>query len=125
MPNNYVSKIQPSKKKIQHYPYEWWSRRLWQSDTSHPIWKRLYTGRDTSKRSVDICTLQRRYLGYLANGDKNNGITIISKTSKATGYPYISICGQHGHRRHEARVLLTRNQGSTLFIWYTKYLRYE
>ena len=27
----------------------------------------------------------------------------------------IRICGQHGYRRHKARVLLARNQGSTLF----------
>ena len=29
-------------------------------------------------------------------------------------YPYISICGPHGHRRHNAWVLLICNQGSTL-----------
>ena len=28
-----------------------------------------------------IATLQRRYVGYLSNEDKNNGISIIAKTS--------------------------------------------
>ena len=28
----------------------------------------------------------------------------------------IRICGQHGYRRHKARVLLAHNQGSTLFV---------
>ena len=30
-------------------------------------------------------------------------------------YPYISIYGEHGYRRHKFRVLLARNEGSTLF----------
>ena len=30
-------------------------------------------------------------------------------------YLYISISGQHGYRSHKIRVLLARNQGSTLF----------
>ena len=37
------------------------------------------------------------------------------KNNEEDEYPYISICGQHGYRRHKVRVLLTRNQGSTLF----------
>ena len=59
--------------------------------------------------------MQRRHIGYLANEDKNNGITIIGKSNEAAEYPYISICGQHGYRRHKSRVLLARNQRSTLF----------
>ena len=62
-----------------------------------------------------IAALQRRYVGYLSNEDKNNGINIIVKNNEEAEYPYISICGQHGYRRHKARVLLARNQGSTLF----------
>ena len=46
--------------------------------------------------------------------EKSNGISIIAKNNEE--YPYISICGQHGYRRHKARVLLIRNQGSTLFV---------
>ena len=34
---------------------------------------------------------------------------------KQIEYAYMSICGQHGYRRHKARVFLARNQGSTLF----------
>ena len=47
--------------------------------------------------------------------EKNNGINIIAKNNEEEEYPHISICGPHGYRRHEARVLLIRNQGSTLF----------
>ena len=62
-----------------------------------------------------IATLQRRYVGYLSNEDKNNGVSIIAKNNEEAEYSYISICGQHGYRRRKARVLLARNQGSTLF----------
>ena len=48
--------------------------------------------------------------------EKNNGISIIAKNSEEEEYPYISICGPHSYRRHKARVLLIRNQGSTLFV---------
>ena len=61
-----------------------------------------------------IGVLQRRYVGHLSDEDKNNGISIIAKKNEEE-YPYISICGQHGYRRHKVRVLLTRNKGSTLF----------
>ena len=66
-------------------------------------------------KDQQIAALQRRYVGYLANEEKNNGITIIAKNNEAAEYSYISICRQHGYRRHKVRVLLARNQGSTLF----------
>ena len=66
-------------------------------------------------RDQQIAALQRRYVGYLSDEDKNNGISIIAKNNNEAEYPYISICGQHGYRRHNVRVLLTRNKGSTLF----------
>ena len=66
-------------------------------------------------KDQEIAALQRRYVGYLANEDKNSGITIMAKSNEAAEYPYISICGQHGCRRHKTRVLLAPNQGSTLF----------
>ena len=62
-----------------------------------------------------IAALQKRYVGYLLDEDKSNGISIIAKNNDEAEYPYISICGQHGYRRHKARVLLTHNKGSTLF----------
>ena len=70
---------------------------------------------ETRAKYQEIAALQRHYMGYLTNEDKNNGITIIAKRNEEAEYPCISICGQHGHRRHEARVMLVRNQGSTLF----------
>ena len=63
-----------------------------------------------------IAALQRRYVDYISDEDKNNGISIIAKNNEEEKYPYIAICGQHGYRRHKARVLLVRNQGSTLFV---------
>ena len=66
-------------------------------------------------KDEQIADLQKHYVGYLANEDKNNGITNTAKSNKAAEYPYISICGQHGYSRHKARVLLARNQGSTLY----------
>ena len=59
--------------------------------------------------------MQRRYVDYLSDEDKNNGISIITKNNEEEEYPYISICGQDGYRGHKVRVLLTRNQDSTLF----------
>ena len=63
-------------------------------------------------RSKDqqIAALQKRYLGYLLDEDKSNGISIIAKNNDEAEYPYISMCGQHGYRRHKARVLLTHNR---------------
>ena len=46
--------------------------------------------------------------------DKDSGISIIAKKNKEE-YPYISISGPSCYRRHKTRVLLIRNQGSTLF----------
>ena len=66
-------------------------------------------------KDQQIAAFQRRYVGYLSDEDKNNGISIIAKNNEEAEHPYISICGQHGYRRHKARVLLARNQGSTLF----------
>ena len=66
-------------------------------------------------KDQQIAALQRRYVGYLSDKDKNNGISIIAKNNEEKEYQYISIYGQHGCRRHKARVLLARNKGSTLF----------
>ena len=66
-------------------------------------------------KDQQIAALQRRYLDYLWDEYKNNGISIIAKNNDEAEYPYISICRQHGYRRHKVRVLLTRNKDSTLF----------
>ena len=67
-------------------------------------------------KDQQIAALKKRYVGYLSDEDRNNGISIIAKNNEEEKYPYISICGQHGYRRNKVRVLLTRNQGSTLFV---------
>ena len=46
--------------------------------------------------------------------DKDNGISIIGKNNEEW-YPHISISRPSCYRRHKTRVLLIRNQGSTLF----------
>ena len=46
--------------------------------------------------------------------DKDNGISIIAKNNEEE-YPYISISRPSCYRRHKTRVLLIRNQDSTLF----------
>ena len=67
-------------------------------------------------KDQQIASLQKCYVGYLSDDDKNNGISIIAKKNEEEEeYPYISICGKHGYRRHKVRVLLTRNKGITLF----------
>ena len=66
-------------------------------------------------KDQQIAALQKRYVGYLLDEDKSNSISIIAKNNDEAEYPYISICGQHGYRRHRARVLLTHSKGSTLF----------
>ena len=75
-------------------------------------------GLQSEMRAKDqqIAALQRRYVGYLSDEDKNNGISIIAKNSEEAEYPYISICGQHGYRRQKVRVLRACNQGSALFV---------
>ena len=52
-----------------------------------------------------IAALQRCFVGYLlkTEEDKNNGISIIAKSNYESGYPYISICGQHGYRRNKVQ----------------------
>ena len=45
-------------------------------------------------KDQQIAALQRRYVGYLSDEDKNNGKSIITKNNEEAEYPYISICGQ-------------------------------
>ena len=54
-------------------------------------------------KDQQIAALQRRYVGYLSDEDKNNGISIIAKNIDESESPYISICRQHGYRRHKIR----------------------
>ena len=67
-------------------------------------------------KDQQIAALQRHYVGYLLDEDRNNGTSIIVKNNEEAEYLYISVYGQHGYRRQKVRVLLARNQGSTLFV---------
>ena len=67
------------------------------------------------EKDQQIAVLKKPYVGYLVNEDKYNGITIIAKSNEEAEYSYISVCGQHGYRRHKVRVLLACNECSTLF----------
>ena len=66
-------------------------------------------------KDQQMAVLKRRYVGFFSDEDKYNGISIIAKNNEEAEYLYISICEQHGYRRHKARVLLACNQVSTLF----------
>ena len=52
-------------------------------------------------KDQQIAVLKRRYVGYLSDEDKNNGISIIAKNNDEAEYLYIFICGQHGYRRDQ------------------------
>ena len=74
------------------------------------------TGMQGEIRAKDqqIAHLQQQYVPLL-DESKNYGITIIAKNDESVGYPFISICGQHGYRRQKKRVVLLKNPGSTEF----------
>ena len=42
-------------------------------------------------KDEQIAGLRKHFVGYLANEDKSNGITIIAKSNEEAEYPYISI----------------------------------
>ena len=75
------------------------------------------TGMQGEIRAKDqqIAHLQQQYIPLLEDESKNYGITIIAKNDESAGYPFISICGQHGYRRQKKRVVLLKNPGSTEF----------
>ena len=54
-------------------------------------------------KDQQMVALQRHYVGYLSDEDKNNGISIIAKDNEEEEYLYISICGQHDYRRHKGQ----------------------
>ena len=75
------------------------------------------TGMQGEIRAKDqqIAHLQQQYVPLLEDENKNYGITIIAKNDESVGYPFISICGQHGYRKQKKRVVLLKNPGSTEF----------
>ena len=64
-------------------------------------------------RDQGIIALQRRYVGYLTNKEKDHGITITSRNNKGAGYPYMSVYEQHEYRSHNIRGWLAHNEIST------------
>ena len=88
---------------------------LLNDDLKNREYKNVGLQGDIRAKDQQIAALQRHYLHYLWDEYKNNGISIIAKNNDEAEYPYISICIQHGYRRHKVRVLLTRNKVSTLF----------
>ena len=75
------------------------------------------TGMQGEIRAKDqqIVHLQQQYVPLLEDESKNYGMTIIAKNDESAGYPFISICGQHGYRKQKKRMVLLRNPGSTEF----------
>ena len=75
------------------------------------------TGMQGEVRAKDqqIAYLQQQYVPLLEDEGKNYGITIIAKNDESVGYPFISICGQHGYRRQKKRMVLLKNPGSIEF----------
>ena len=75
------------------------------------------TGMQGEIRAKDqqIADLQQQYVPLLEDESKNYGMTIIAKNDESAGYPFISICGQHGYRKQKKRVVLLKNSGSTEF----------
>ena len=75
------------------------------------------TGLQGEIRAKDqqIAHLQQQYVPLLEDESKNYGMTIIAKNDESAGYPFISICGQHGYRKQKKRVVLLKNPGSTEF----------
>ena len=66
-------------------------------------------------KDQEIAHLQQQYVPLLEDESKNYGMTIIAKNDESAGYPFISICGQHGYRKQKKRMVLLRNPGSTEF----------
>ena len=75
------------------------------------------TGMQGEIRAKDqqIAHLQQQYVPLLEDESRNYGMTIIAKNDENAGYPFISICGQHGYRKQKKRMVLLRNPGSTEF----------
>ena len=58
---------------------------------------------EISAKDQQIAALKTRYVEYLSDEDKNNGISIIAKDSDEAEYACISLYGQHGYRRQKVR----------------------
>ena len=69
------------------------------------------TGMEGEIRAKDwqIAHLQQQYVPLLEDEKKNYGMTIIAKNDESAEHSFISICGQHGYRRQNKRVVLLKN----------------
>lgn len=65
-------------------------------------YENLYLKVKIQGKDQEITAFQRHYVNYLENEDKNNYIVITEKRNAEFEYPHMSICRQHGYRRHKA-----------------------
>ena len=110
VPRRFDAKIEEIKGKHQHSIEEKDPTiALLNDDLKNHEYENVGLQGEIRAKDQQIATLQRRYVGYLSDEFKNNGISIIANNNEEEEYPYISICGQHGYRRHKVRVMLTLN----------------
>ena len=65
-------------------------------------------------RDQQIAALQRYYVDYLSNENKNNDISIMVKNNGEAEYLCMSIWRWHGHRRHKSKELQMEIYGMLL-----------
>ena len=115
VPRGFDARVEEIQKKLQQAIEEKHAAiALLNDDLKNQEYENVGLQGEIRAKDQQIVALQRRYVGYLSDEDKNNGISIIAKNNEEAEYSYISICGKHGYRRHKVRVLLTRTKGSTL-----------
>ena len=72
-------------------------------DLKNREYKNVSLQGEISEKDQQIAALPRRYVEYLSDEDKNNGISIIAKDSDEAECACISLYGQHGYRRQKVR----------------------
>ena len=70
---------------------------------------------ETRVNDQGITSSQKMLYGLFGQQGLKNGMNIIERDNKAAVYTYISLCGQHGYRKHNTRALLALTQNSILF----------
>ena len=68
---------------------------LLNDDLKNPQYENVGLQGEIRAKDQQITALQRRYVGYLSDEDKNNGLSIIAKNIDEAEYLYICIRGQH------------------------------
>lgn len=70
---------------------------------------------ETRVNDRGITSSHKMLYGLFGQQGLKNGTNIIEKENKAAVYTFISLCGQHGYRKHNTRALLALTQNSILF----------